>query len=489
MMSPLSIILRSLFLAALFGVAATLILRPAPDDALREADRQFYAGHYHAALQSYARLSVDPHKPQAALRLGIVRYIRGEHTAAERALRRALQRNLRPRDAELAAIYLAATLDAQGKVERAAQRYTQLRRCHTRCFFAGEREILAGELALRQSSYAAAEAAFREALALPLAAPWHNIALTRLALLTSARDSAMALATLAAPPPPVAHADTFLHPLLPRQPHTREQLIAALTIPPAPRLRLLGHYFLDLRLYPLAEAQFNQVAPGSPDALGAAAYAAYARWSAGDRVGGIERLEALVADYPDEPRARTLLALAYVAQDESNAARTQIETIVQLSPARPDAYLAWASWYAAQHDYVAAAHEYQRALIAAPAAERGRYALLAASFHLELGYNLCEEGLPHAETATEQLPGSSDAWGLLAAHRYHCADFSGAVAAARSALAIADDARSSYYLGAGLAALGEQGEARNLLVRAADLAPASIWRERAERALARLSEQ
>ncbi|NJM08864.1 hypothetical protein HC891_25705 [Candidatus Gracilibacteria bacterium] len=78
-----------------------------------------------------------PQQPLAALRLGIVRYLRGEFAAAERAFRRAQQGALRPRDAELTSIYLAATLDAQGKVERAARLYTQLQSCAAHCFFAG----------------------------------------------------------------------------------------------------------------------------------------------------------------------------------------------------------------------------------------------------------------------------------------------------------------------------------------------------------------
>jgi tetratricopeptide (TPR) repeat protein len=487
-MPRLTTILKALLLAALLGSAATLIVRAAPEDALRAADRQFYAGQYHAALQSYARLSVDPQQPLAALRLGIVRFMRGEHAPAERALRRALQSDLRPRERELASLYLAATLEAQGKAEAAAQLYTRLQSCGADCFFAGEREVLAAELALRQNSYAAAEAAFRQALALQPPSGWHQVALTRLALLESARDPEVAHTTLTTQRAPSTRGEPFLHALLPTQVPDPAQLAAALAEAPTQRLRLLGQYFLEMHLYSLAEAQFAQVAPESPDALGAAAYAAYARWRAGDHKGGIERLETLVAEYPDEPRARTLLALAYVAADDSKAARAQIETIVELSPARPDAYLAWASWHVAQRDYVAAAQEYQRALLAAAPAERGRYALLAADFHLNLGYKLCEEGLPHAEEAARLQPANSEAWSVLAAQRYHCADFAGAVAAARSALALNEDARSSYYLGAGLAALGQRSQARALLVHAADLAPASIWRERAELALARLPE-
>jgi Flp pilus assembly protein TadD len=55
------------------------------------------------------------------------------------------------------------------------------------------------------------------------------------------------------------------------------------------------------------------------------------------------------------------------------------------------------------------------------------------------------------------------------------------------ALAIdAADAEAAYYLGRALAALGDAVGARQALVQAADAAPASVWRERAERQLALL---
>src|SRR5262249_38252366 len=150
-------------------------------------------------------------------------------------------------------------------------------------------------------------------------------------------------------------------------------------------------------------AQFATVAPGSPGALAAATYAAYTSWRSGVRAEGQRQLEALVAAYPREPRARALLALVYLADDDAADARAQLDLVQGMAPRAPDTHLAWAQWYAAHHDYVAAASEYRRALDQALPEERGRYALALARFHLASGLHACEVGPPAAEEATRYL--------------------------------------------------------------------------------------
>ncbi|KPV39921.1 hypothetical protein SE17_44610, partial [Kouleothrix aurantiaca] len=152
------------------------------------------------------------------------------------------------------------------------------------------------------------------------------------------------------------------------------QIAAALDAPAAERPQLLGQIYLGARLYALAEAQFAAVDPRGPNALAAAAYAAYTRWSAGDRAEGLRRLESLAASNPAEPRARALLALALLNNRDDEAARRGLAAVRELAPRSPDTHLAWGQWYVAQHDYVAAADAYQQALRDAPAAQRGSYA-------------------------------------------------------------------------------------------------------------------
>src|SRR5262249_56726940 len=73
-------------------------------------------------------------------------------------------------------------------------------------------------------------------------------------------------------------------------------------------------------------------------------------------------------------------------------------------PAAPDTHLAWAQWYAVRHDYITAADEYRRAFNDAPPAERGRYALAMARFHLDTALHVCDIGIVAPEQAARLLP-------------------------------------------------------------------------------------
>jgi tetratricopeptide (TPR) repeat protein len=479
--------LRYAIAATLFVLAFSLVMRQEPGDELRQAEQLFRAGSYHAALQIYARLSADPTNGEAALRLGALRLMRGEYILAERALRQAMERGLPIKRHDLALLFLGQTLAAQGSSELAMRTWRLLEQCaRPDCAWRGEQRVLVGEQALARGDYAAAEASFRLARQNTLPTNWQTLVTFRLGLLSAARDPAGALQELKTVQAEGGFGEPLLVALLPRPASDSGQLMAILEGDVAQRDRALGQLYLDLGLYGLAEAQFARIDPNNADALEASAYAAYTRWLAGDRQGGLQRLEALVARYPDEPRARTLLALAYMAQEQSDNARLQIEAISKLSPISPDTRLAWASWYAAQRDYVLAADEYRMALVQAREADKGRYALLGANFHLDTAYELCAAGLPLAESAALNLPDDPAALTTLAAHRYHCGNFAGAANSARAALALQPGADAAYYLGAALAAMGDATEARGVLVQAADLAPASSWRVKAEAALARL---
>lgn len=474
----------------LIVLAARLIFQPDLRDDLRQADQLFRTAHYHAALQRYVDLTAKHESAEIKLRLGMIRVVRGEYDLAERALRHATTLGLREADHNVAALYLGQVLIERGQPLGALRTWAQIGSCDRQaalCRYDGPRRVLRAEWSLRQGDYAAAETDFRAALALGLPADWHALATYRLSLLESARTPEATLARLTqAEAPATAPADSLLTPLLPAPRGTPDELRTALAADPALRPQLLGRIYLDQDLYGLAEAQFSQVAPDSPNALAAAAYAAYTRWRAGDRQEGLKRLEQLVQEHPDEPRARTLLALAYLSTEDAAAARTRLDTILALAPSDPDVHLVWANWYVAQRDYVNASAEYQRALVQARPEQRGAYALLVARFHLTNTYELCELGLPAAELAARNLPDNEEAWTTLAAHRYHCNNFAGAVEAARMALTQTPGAAAAFYLGSALTALGDNEAARQTFIQAADLAPASVWRERAEAALASL---
>jgi thioredoxin-like negative regulator of GroEL len=475
-------------LLALLSATALLALRPDPRDALRAADRLFLGGHYYDALRAYQL--IDPRAlPEAALRLGMIRAIRGERAPAERALRLAMQSGLRPADYQLALLYLGQVLADNGRAALAAKTWALVDDCRSpaACAYRSPAHILQAEQLLRQGDYAAAEAGYRAALAAPPPLPWASRATYRLALLLAARDPGAASAALAqATADPPGLADPLLTPIMPDDTGWRGRLAAAVAADLSQRSLHIGKLYLDLGLYGLAEEAFAQVPPESPAARTAAVYAAYTRWRAGDRRGGLDRLAQIVGERPDDAQARALLALAYLSDNQADAARDQIDTLARQNPNDPEVHLAWANWYAARHEYPQASLEYSLAQSQAPADRRGHYALLGAQFHLATAYDLCAGGMPLAEAAAKALPDDGAAWTALAAHQYYCGQPGDAVASARRAADSGGGAEGAYYLGAALSALGQPGRARSELIRAADLAPASVWRERAETVLARM---
>jgi tetratricopeptide (TPR) repeat protein len=353
------------------------------------------------------------------------------------------------------------------------------------------RRVLEAEALLAGADYAGAEAAYRAALRPDLPRAWRGLAHTRLALLRAAGDPGAALAELeasdAAHEPADASAEVWIAPLLPAANPDATQLAAALRAPPDTRAQQLGQMYLRARLYTLAEAQFASVAPTSAGAGAAAAYAAYTHWLAGDRTEGIRRLQSLAVAYPGDTRARALLALAYLATDDDDRARAELEVVRALAPRAPDTHMAWGQWHAAQHDYVAAAEAYDHALRDAPPEERGIYALALAQFHLDTSFIVCEKGRPAAEEAAQLRPDDARVWIALSATSLVCGDPAAARAAAEQALRQNPrDAEASYHLGRALAQLGQRAAARAALVNAADFAPASPWRERAEAQIATL---
>jgi hypothetical protein len=475
---------------AILWQAARLTFRPDRQDDLRRVDALFVSGRYYDALSlALALTHREPRLAAGWARLGLLRAVRDEQSLASQALGYAIGLGLRGHEYDLARLYQGRVATAAGHRDEAAQFWAQV---GTDAALYPLRRVLEAESLLAAQDYAGAEATYRAALLPALPPDWRALALARLAGLRASSDPAGALAELAqigAPEQPASlpPIDSLARPLLPAQRPDPDRLAAALRAGPAQRAQMLGQIYLDAGWYALAEAQFAAVAPGSPGALAATAYASYTSWRSGARAEGQQRLEALVAAYPQEPRARALLALVYLADDDAAGARAQLDMVRAMAPRAPDTHLAWAQWYAARHDYVAAAGEYRRALDQALPEERGRYALALARFHLDTGLRVCELGPPAAEAAARYLPDDTSAWATLAAARFTCGDAAGARTAAERALALAPGSpEATYYLGRALASLGKRAEARRALIQVADLAPASTWRVRAEAQLATL---
>jgi Flp pilus assembly protein TadD len=104
--------------------------------------------------------------------------------------------------------------------------------------------------------------------------------------------------------------------------------------------------------------------------------------------------------------------------------------------------------------------------------------------HLDLAYKLCSDGMAAAQEATALAPADGEAWQTSAAVYYHCGRFTDAIAAAQQGLAHApDNPALHFFLGSALWEANQRDEGRDHLIRAADLAPNSQWRERAEELL------
>ncbi|NJN17676.1 MAG: tetratricopeptide repeat protein [Oscillochloris sp.] len=358
---PPRMVRRAIAIVCLLATAALLIIQPDSREDLRVADRLFLAGQYHDALVAYNAVSAQ--FAEAQLRLGMLRVLRGEPAAAERALHSALQRGLRPGLYQQALLFLGRAQADDGRAERAAATWSLIEDCRSslECAYRGPARVLLAEAALQRGDYPAAEAALRAALDAGLPMDWAGLVHYRLALLQIPRDPLAARHWLETMPEDAAP-QVWIAPLLANYGDGAAQLAAVLDDRGPHQAQQLGQIYLSLGWYGLAEAQFAQVDPNGADALGAAAYAAYTRYRAGDVSGGLARLEALVQANPDEPRARTLLALSYLAAEDADAAAAQLDTVAELTPNNPDVQLAWASWYAAEHNYAEAALAYGRAI-------------------------------------------------------------------------------------------------------------------------------
>lgn len=497
---PLGLLALSCVLV-LLGQAARLVLQPDMQAELHQADRLFVDGYYYEALHAYTALASHDATPSLDLRLGMVRLMRGEYPDAERALWRVVASDATGDTRSMALLYLGQSFARHDNSEQALRLWSYLEPCppHAQaCFYDGVRQVLQAELAFHQDDYATAEAAYRAALPMQLPAEAQSLVAYRLALLHAAHNPDAALTEW-------NHLHTSLNtenttqrsdmqdglnplllPLLPDSDDEATRLLTVLLADAPQRQQLLGQFFIDLQLYGLAEQQFATIAPDSPHALAAASYAAYGRWQADDAVGARMRLSDLVNEYPQNLHVRAMLVLALLAEEEHKAAQEQIDVMIRLAPYHSDTHIAQAAHYIQESEYVSATLKYKQALFSAAEPRQGHYALLAARFHLRMNFSLCNDGIEMADMAVAHMPHHAEAWSVLAASRYHCRDFQGAIGAAETALEHDARAEAAYYLGAAWAALNNAEQARAALIHAANLEPASIWRQRAETMLAEI---
>ncbi|MFN3374192.1 MAG: tetratricopeptide repeat protein, partial [Chloroflexus sp.] len=395
-----------------------------------------------------------------------------------RSLIAAIKDGLRPRDYQLAVLYLGRVAAMEGDIAAARQTWQSLTHCDPdRC---AQRDLLLADDDLRNGRIEEALTTYRAIALDALPTDWASFVIGRRAILTALVNAAVIPdLTVSATPFP---SDPFAHPLLPSAPDPAI-LAAVFAAEPAARPQLLGQLALDLGYDRLALAFLTQVDPAGPHGLTAAIYRAYAHLRLGDWQQGVAQLEQLAAAHPADPRIGSLLTLAYLNSGDLEAAAARLQQLRDAGHRGPALALAQAGLALAQRDFVAAADAYEQAVITAPTAERARYALLAARFHLDSGFERCTSGLQAAQAAANVLPNDPEALTVLAGTRYYCGDAAGAQVAAAAALEAGAGVEARFYYGLALSASGDLTNGRAALELVADQAPASVWRRRAETAL------
>jgi tetratricopeptide (TPR) repeat protein len=449
------------------------------------ADRLWREGRATEAFHLFTQFDSKALSPTAQLRLAGLALERGACGQAELLSAKALQRSPAPDDAALAHLTRGACAARRNQFQRADLEWHAIPApspYHTLAL------VLRGEAALQRGDQAAALADFRTALHQPLPQPWTAFVHLRMALLLSRTDPGMAWWHVTSIPTTMPAPDPTSRPFLPLHPSEiasqARSLEAILVAPAEQQPQLLGQHLLEMELYRLALEHFELVDLNKPDGPRAHAYAAYSRYLLGQHDAAIAALRELAARRPHEPAVATMYALLVLTTGDVDAATQALDLAETQQPLDPAFALVRSDVLAAEHRYAEAIGERRRARDIAPPAQHGRYALALAQQHLALTYDLCRDGVAAAQEATTLSPHNSDAWHTLAAAYFHCGSYNEGLTAARQGLKHApDDPALLFFLGAALWEHGDPDVGRSLLLRAADRAPGSQWRARAEQTL------
>ncbi len=474
-----------------------LLARPTP---LHRADRLLVQRQYYTAMQHYTALATAEQPPAALLlRLGMLHSIRGEYGSSSNLLWQAISRGLPPHEYELALLYLGRNSANSTNLSLAQTIWQDYSRCQPvrpTCPYVGVRHVLMGDALLQHGDYAAAHAAYTRALELPLDAAWRRLATTRTALLLARedREAARDLLATAHLPTPADRVEPFTAPLLPpRYPQEQQLLADVLAANPADQLQLLGQLYLLRGDDALALHTFQQIPASNPHYGAAQAYIAYLQWRTSPDLNYTDGLTALATSNPAEPPAATLLLLSQMIAAALDQTSVPTSTLQRVPSGSAEHALVQATWHLFERDYAAARPYLRQVLARSSGTQRGHYALRIARFHHDTTYEQCSDGLDAAMIAVRELPASVQAWTLLAGIQFQCGDFAVAQRAAHQAIALDDatpglqpPAEAWLYLGAAQLWQGDTHAARTALITAADLAPASTWRERAEPLLHRI---
>lgn len=481
--------LKLVFLSALVLVAAivALVLRPAPQQSeLRAAEQLWQAGRVTEALRSYQALRSSPSAPALVdIRLATIMLLRGDCAQAQTYAATALGKPLRRDEAAQAHLIVGQCATQRGALDRAQAEWLSV---DPQSPYHAIVDVLSGETALRGGLRTRAIDDYNTALKAPLVEPWRSFVRLRLALALAPHEHETALKHLRLIPETLRAPEPETRPLLPltsgeivRQARQLEAILAA---PQEQHRQLIGQQLIDLNLLRLAIATFEEVTIDVPRDPLAEAHAAYARWQLGQTSAATTQLRELVAQYPQEPLIATLYATIAINAGNLDEASAVLDAAEARNPLDPAIVLVRSDLLVARRQYPEAIVERRRARDIARPEVRGRYALALAEQHLSLTYRVCDSGITAASEATTIAAADPKAWQLLASMNYHCRAYQQAAEAARRGLALApNNPGLHFFLGAALWEDRDQQAARPHLIAAADLAPASEWRKRAEQTL------
>lgn len=488
-LSKVTLLLLGLLLSAL---SSNLVLRPEPATmALREAEYLWQVGRSSEARRQFMQLLAHTQLASVPVRLAQISLLRGECDSAQRYAAQALRGAGTPAGAlrrdEAAHAHLVA---GQCAALAGNRRYAEAEwaAVDPRSSLHPLANLLRGEDALRVADVQAAAQYGLKALESTLGEPARSFAHLRVALALAGDAPAAAEQHVAAIPAalPAAAADIRAYMTLSSEEIVRHarQLEAILGSEPAVRGQLLGQQLLALDLHHLAIARFEGVPPDAPRVVLARAHAAVTRWELGQKDTAVEQLRELVEYAPHNPAVATMFATVALYRGQLDAASAALDVAEGWNPLDPAIMVVRSDVLVARHDFPGAVAERRRAFEVARPAFRGRYARALAELHLRLTYQLCEAGADAARTATLLEPSAVESWRLLGSIVYHCRDFAGAADAARRGLQVApNDAELEFWLGAALWESGQRRGGTVHLRNAADFAPSSEWRRRAEEIL------
>lgn len=479
-------LLRLLLLIALLVGGIRFIFQNDWRDQLRAANRAHEAGKSYQALQSYLVLqSQQPQAGELGLRIGILRFQRGEYALAISQFYNALSAQLSDDERDLVLLYLGQSYSRQGYFSQAEHFWQQVKPDSDYARLAG---LLSAEQAFQQGDYAAALQGFQAGQSPELAPIWWQFAQFRIALLTSTSQPthALDLLLIQAERPATSDNARWTKALIPDISASLAQLVAILRNQGEEQTQQLGQFLLQEGLPRLALSQFERIPSSSSLGLTAQIYRAYAHLQTGQTDEMLSLLRQLQNDYPSDSRIDLMLINQLIGLQQFEQAQSQLQALEGKIGSSEQVRLAWANLALAQRDYLNAALIYRQLLSEAPQAKRGEYALLVARFHYDKQYEVCTGGLDAIDIAANDLPDNPDVQTLLAAIRLACKDPLGAELAARNALTMGQRVDASYYLAMALIEQKQFTEAEELLIEQINLVPNSDWRQRAEEALSRL---